>query len=64
MCVNKQDFKDLIKKAKGSLKKDDPSFDLLSGYIDIAEKMLSDVDGELTPQQEEVYKDLEAAVGP
>jgi hypothetical protein len=64
MCVNKTDAENLIKKAKGSLKEGDPSFDLLSGYIDIAEKMLSDVDGKLTPQQQEVYKDLEAAVGP
>ncbi len=65
--MKKRDMKDLIEKAKGFLKnmgEDDPSYEILNGYIKEAENTLSDIKGNFTSSQEEVYKKLEAAVGP
>lgn len=64
MCLNKQDVKDLIKKAKGSLKKDDPSYPILESYIQDVQNMLPDIKGNLNSVQEEIYNKLEVAVGP
>ena len=65
--MKKKDMKDLIEKAKGSLKnmgEDDPSYEILNGYVKEAENTLSDIKGKLTSFQKEVYKKLEVAVGP
>lgn len=64
MCLKKIDVKVLIKKAKGSLKEDDPGYEVLNEYINDAEKMLPDIKGELNSKQKEIYKNLEIAVGP
>lgn len=64
MCLKKIDVKVLIQKAKGSLRKDDPSYEMLNEYINDAEKMLPDIKGELNSKQKEIYKNLEVAVGP
>ncbi len=64
MGVNKNDLKDLIKKAKKSLHEGDLSYDLLESYIKEAENMLPDIKGKLNSMQREIYDKLEAAVGP
>ena len=53
-----------MERAKGSLKKDDPSSEILEKYISEAEKELKNVRGKLTSAQKEIYDRLEAAVGP
>jgi len=65
--MKKVDLKELIARAKkihGTLSEDDSSFALLDNCIKEAEDILSDIKGELTPHQEEVYQKLEIAVGP
>lgn len=64
MSIKRRDVKDLIKKAKGYLKEDDPSFSLLVSYIKDAEDMLLDIKGNLTSAQKEIYDRLDVAVGP
>lgn len=64
MCLKKIDVKVLIKKAKDSLRKDDPSYEMLNEYINATEKMLPEIKGELNSKQKEIYKNLEVAVGP
>lgn len=60
-------MKDLIKrvnKALSNLDEGDPSYSILAGYVREAENTLPDIKGKFTSYQEEVYKKLEAAVGP
>ncbi len=64
MCIKKTDVRELIEKAKGSLKEGDPSYSLLESYIKAAEDMLPDIKGTLNSAQKEIYDRLEVAVGP
>ena len=63
----KNELNALIARANVSLKGmeiNDPSYDILKKYIMEAENILSEVEGDLTSSQNEVYNQLEAAIGP
>lgn len=65
MCTQKKDVRELIHKAKGSLKKEDESScQILQSYIHDAENILPYINGTLDSAQQEIYDRLEAAVGP
>lgn len=66
MKITKENLEDLITKAKGILKnmgEEDTSYDLLHKYVQKAEVILPDVEGDLSSSQKEVYDDLEVALG-
>jgi len=64
MSIKKIDVRELIEKAKGSLKEGEPSYQILESYIKAAENMIPDIKGKLNSAQKEIYDRLEAAVGP
>lgn len=66
MTYKKKDFRYLIARAKGVRKGtiEQVSCQLLDDCIKTAESVLPEIKGQANSHQEEVYKNLEAAVGP
>lgn len=61
----KSDLKNLLDKAK-AFKYSEENRDIILGYIEVADSIFQGLgeDDVLSPSQAEVYKSLEAAIGP